>query len=176
MGFALGLGGATTSDVMFFRALRARKITSEGFSTLETLSRVIWTGLGLLVLSGLSFLALMYFENGALPILQSSRFQAKLTLVGIVLVNGVVFKFLIMPVLKKHQDQILSAENIGQSRTALSITGAISIVSWYSILVLSVLPRTFRPPYLYFIGVYLVLVILAMLAGQLMISRSIRKV
>ena len=174
IGFALGLGGATVSDIMFFKMLRNGKFTRNDLSTLHTLSKVIWAGLGLLIVSGLSIFTLIYFDQGSLPMLMSPRWQAKLTLVAVVLVNGLVFKYSIVPILLRNADQPISLQTLGSQIWRLAISGAVSIVSWYSILVISTLPREFRPPYLYFMGVWLALVILGTITGRIMLQRSIR--
>lgn len=174
VGFALGLGGATMSDIMFFKSIRNRNFSSSDLSTLTTLARVIWVGLGLLIISGLSIFAMIYAEQGSLPMLGSPRWQTKLTLVGIVLVNGLVFKYSIFPFLRRNADQAVSMQTFGSKLWRLALSGAVSIVSWYSILIISTLPREFRPPYLHFMGVWLALVILGAITGRFMLQRSIK--
>lgn len=174
VGFALGLGGATMSDIMFFKSIRSGKFSTAQLDTLTTLSRVIWIGLGLLIISGLSIFAMIYSEQGSLPMLSSPRWQAKLTLVGIVLVNGLVFKYSIFPFLRRNADQAVSLQTFGSKLWRLALSGAVSIVSWYSILIISTLPREFRPPYLNFMGVWIVLVILGAITGRFMLKKSIR--
>lgn len=174
VGFALGLGGATLSDIMFFKSLRSRKFSSSDLSTLSTLSRVIWAGLGLLIFSGLSIFTMIYAEQGSLPLLASPRWQAKLTLVGIVLLNGLLFKFSIFPFLRKNVDKAMSLQTFGSKLWQLAISGAVSIVSWYSILIISTLPREFKPPYLQFMAVWIGLVILGAITGRFMLRRSIK--
>lgn len=174
IGFALGLGGATISDIIFFKSFSRGKFSTNELSTLTTLSRVIWIGLGFLIISGLSIFALIYTEQSSLSILSSSRLQAKLTLVGIVLINGLVFKYSIFPFLHRNADQAVSTQTFGPKLWRLAISGAISIVSWYSILVISNLPGEFRPPYLLFIVVWLGLVILGAITGKFILQRSIK--
>ncbi len=174
VGFALGLGGATISDVMFFRALRKKQLTDDTYSTLNTLSRIIWIGLGLLILSGLTIFALIYSEQGHLSLLASPRWQAKLILVGVVLINGFVFKMRIFPFLKNLIGQPLSLGNIGTKIWALVISGTISILSWYSILIISLLPRTFRPPLFQFLGVYVILLVVGILMSKALLTKTLK--
>lgn len=175
IGFALGLGGATISDITFFKVLRTRSLTTEQFSFLHTLSKVIWIGLALLIASGLTIFALIYSEQGSLPMLASPRWQTKLTLVSVVLLNGFFFKFSIFPALKHLVGQQLSADNLGPIIRRLALSGTISILSWYSIFLVSQLPRTFRPPYLYFMGVYLILLAIGFVVSKTMIRKLIEK-
>lgn len=169
VGFALGLGGATVSDVMFFRSLKDKKISEEEYATLKVLSKIIWVGLFLLVSSG----AWIFFEifkdnNNSLPLLYSARWQTKLTLVAIVLINGLVFLKGIFPILKESVGRQLSAASLGGKLWALAISGTISIVSWYSITIIMALPRTIKVTYGEFMLVYAVLIL-----GGVIVSRFV---
>ncbi len=173
IGFALGLGGATISDITFFKIVRSGSLSAERFQFLHTLSKVIWVGLGLLIASGLTIFALIYSENGSLPMLTSPRWQAKLTLVGVVLLNGLFFKFHIFPALKQLIDQTFNKDNIGRLANKLALSGTISILSWYSILVITLLPRAFRPHLIYFFTAYLVLLIIGFLFSKTILNKII---
>ncbi len=174
IGFALGLGGATLSDILFFKSIRAGKLSGSELAILTTLSRVIWIGLGLLIVSGLSIFAIIYAERDSLPMLASPRWQAKLTLVAIVLLNGFIFKYYIFPFLRLNAGQPVSLQTLGSKLWRLAITGAISIVSWYSILIISTLPREFQPPYWNFMAVWIVLVVLGSIASRYLLKRVMK--
>lgn len=174
IGFALGLGGATISDIMFFKALRSKVISAEHFNFLHTLSKIIWAGLILLIASGAAMFALIYSEQGSLPLLASPRWQAKLILVAVVLINGFAFKYKIFPYLKSLIGSRLELQNIGSRITALTISGTISILSWYSILIISLLPRTVRPALYIFLGIYIALFIIGMVISRLVITRTLK--
>lgn len=171
LGFALGLGGATISDVMFLNSVNEKTITQEKFNTLKTLSRVIWIGLIILILSGLTMFTLIYMERGSIPMLASPRWQAKLIMVAIVLINGFVFMKKIFPVLRSAVGQTLSLGLLGKNIWLLAISGTISIVSWYSIFIISILPRTVRPSVFIFLGIYVALII----CGSLLANFTLRK-
>lgn len=155
------------TDIVFLSAANERKITGYRFDTLNLLSKIIWAGLILLVLSGMGILALSYIKTGSMPALASPKFQAKLTLVFIVLISGIVFAKKVLPFLgsKEARD--------GQFKKhirLLATIGAVSIVSWYGILFLSVLPRGLAYPYRFYLGAYL-----AVLAGAVFVSNAILK-
>ncbi len=175
VGFALGVGGATVSDITFFKALRKRLITAEQLAFLETLSKIIWAGSIILILSGLAIFAVIYSEQNGLPMLSSPRWQTKLTLVVIIVLNGINFKMAIMPALKNLVGQQLSLINIKPILGRLAFSGTLSILSWYSILLISQLPRTFRPSILYFFGVYLVLLICGFIFSRFVITKILTK-
>lgn len=174
IGFALGLGGATLSDILFFKMLKNGKLDSAQLDVLRTLSKIIWVGLWILILSGLSIFALIYAEQGALPMLASPRWQAKLTLVAIVLINGFAFKKYIFPFLGKNAGQLVTSQLFNPYMWKLAVIGSISIVSWYSILIISTLPREFRPSYYYFMGVYLLIVIIGSVVGKSLLKKVVK--
>jgi len=175
LGFALGLGGATIGDIVFIKALRTNNLSEEVFGFFKTNSRIIWIGLGLLIISGLSIFTIIYLEQGSLSLLASSRWQAKLTLVAIVTLNGLFFKLKIFPILKKLIHQPLSIQNISPIIWKLVISGTISIVSWYGIFILSVLPRTFRPQILLIFALYFFTLICGAITSKSILSKLAKK-
>jgi hypothetical protein len=72
IGFILGVGSATITDIFFFRFLKDNIITQEEKETMDTLSAVIWAGLAILVVSGI---ALYLPEQARLAV--SSKFLIK---------------------------------------------------------------------------------------------------
>ncbi len=176
LGFALGLGGATISDVMFLKSINQRTITPEKFETLQTLSKVIWTGLIVLILSGLTMFTLIYLDRGSIPMLSSPRWQAKLIMVAIVLLNGFVFMKKIFPVLRSTVGQRLSVNLLGKNIWLLAISGTISIVSWYSIFIISILPRTVRPSVYIFLSLYLALIVLGSFVAKHTLAKKLKAV
>ncbi len=171
IGFALGLGGATISDITFFKILKSRQLTEEKFKTLHLLSRIIWIGLSILIASGLIIFGLIYAEMHSFPLIYSSRWQTKLTLVLIILINGFVFRSAIFPALQNLTGQFLNKNNVEPIINRLAISGTVSIVSWYFIMVISLFSRGFHPPVYYFAGVYIILLI----GGYLISKNFIRK-
>ncbi len=171
IGVGFGLGGATVSDVFFMRMLNNKKITKEDYQNLKVLSRIVWTGILVLILSGVGFLVRTYAETGEAPgLLESPRFQAKLTLVGIVTLNGLVFHFYVFRQLKNM---------IGKSRALekkiwlFAITGAISATSWYSIVVIALL-REVSLPYWGWMAGYFLALIGGITTARLVIARLLK--
>lgn len=173
LGFALGLGGATISDIMFFKALKRKQITSDTYYALSTLSKVIWIGLVLLIFSGLVIFWLIYAEQGSLPMLLSPRWQMKLLLVGVVLVNGFVFMGRIFPFLKSLVGTTLTLQTLSPKILSLAISGTVSILSWYSIFVVTMLPRTFRPLLIYFVLAYLVMLVIGIFISKKLMTKTL---
>ena len=167
LGFAIGFDGATVSDVMFFRAIKDKIVDANEYATLQVLSKVIWVGIFLLLASGFGIFYLIYQDNnGTLPLLASARWQMKLTLVGIVVANGLVFWRVVFSRIKTIGTETISNTTIW----LLAITGTISMTSWYSILIVTAIPRGANIELIYLIGVYLLLI-----AGGIFTSRLILK-
>lgn len=124
LGFVIGLGAVTMTDVFFFRFLKDNKITFEEKGNLDTLTRVIWAGLAVLFISGI-FLVLG--DSGRL--LASSKFLLKAIVVAVIAINGMVLNFYLSPRL-----QYLTLEGKTHDRGLRKVAfalGGISIFSWY---------------------------------------------
>lgn len=159
IGFILGLGGATITDIMFFRFLKRGTITREQKETMDTLSNVIWIGLCVLIVSGI----MLYLpEQARLSV--SSKFLLKLVVVSVITINGFFLNVLVGPRMRQFSlDQTLPARRF---RRRAFVLGAISITSWYTAFLLGSfrsIPITLREG----IGVY-VGVLLAAIVGSLM--------
>lgn len=74
IGVSLGVGGATITDVFFFRFLKDYKIPHKEAKVLDIISEVVWVGLTILVLSGLG----LYLPN-ADQLIQKPRFLTKMS-------------------------------------------------------------------------------------------------
>ncbi len=172
IGAAIGAGGAMMSDFLFFNAIKDKKISSDEFSSLVTVSKAIWAGLLILILSGLGLFTLVYLERGSIPMLSSPRWQTKLTLVVVVILNGIFFRAVVFSRMKKLIDQSITLENIGKSIWYFAASGVISITAWYTIIIISLLPRSFRVSYALLIGFYLLIVICGTLLARYILARK----
>lgn len=166
LGITFGLGGATTSDLLFFRALRNKKIDRSEFNLLKAASLVVWAGVTLLVFSGAS----MLYLNGGIP--NTDNFYAKMTLVAVILLNGTfLVHFFVFPFLKSRLGKDLIVDRHGWKLWLLTASGAVSIVSWYGTFFLGAFRNTIDIPYLSMMGIYVGSVIFAVLIAHKMISR-----
>lgn len=135
-GVALGAGGAYLSDVMFFSSAKDDKITYTEFRFLTIGSKMVWVGLITLFLSGLG-LFLLDMET----YLDSSKFLAKVTIVFIIFLNGLVFHFSHLERIKRHKGEHLpSSDEFMRKRPILLASGVASFISWTSALILGAIP------------------------------------
>lgn len=135
VGIALGLGGATFTDVFFFKFLRDLKISRDEAAILRTISQVIWFGLAVLILSGIG----LYLGDVA-GYNQSSKFLMKMVVVAVILVNGAFLNLKITPHLihiSFGDDPMKSPkQELRRERRVAFALGGVSFVSWYSALIL----------------------------------------
>jgi len=161
-GLAIGAGGAFMSDAMFLHAIRDQKISQTEMGFLSLGSFMVWAGLILLIGSGIG----IFFTNPE-GYLASSKFLSKMTVVGIIVINGIVFHLWHIPRIKRHVDRRLpSSKEFTHNRVWLLTGGAISVTSWVSALIFGALKSI---PYSYaeIILVYLVLVSIAIIIANL---------
>ncbi|MEK7228147.1 MAG: vitamin K epoxide reductase family protein [Patescibacteria group bacterium] len=124
LGFILGVGAATITDILFFRFLKDGKISLEEKGTMDTLTNTIWLALGILVVSGL---ALFIPEQTRLAV--SSKFLLKLVVIGAIILNGFILNMFVAPYMRR-----LSFEGTAPARHFRRLAfalGGISFTSWY---------------------------------------------
>lgn len=165
-GLALGVGGAIVTDVFFFKFVKDLRITESEADIMQTVSQIIWFGLGLLIISGTGlYLSDMEALN------QSSKFLTKMVVVAVILVNGAFLNLKVTPKLihisfgddpKKTPEQELQKDR----RIAFAL-GAISMVSWYSALILGALP-SIPLSFPVLVAIYAVLLACAVIGSQIL--------
>ncbi len=154
-GIAVGAGGVFASDLIFFKSIKDGQVSATEFGFMELGSRMVWAGLVILVVSGL-FLFLLDPDK----YLASSKFLAKITIVAIIIANGILLHFKFIPGLKKCIGE--SATPIGEymrKNPFVLVSGVMSGVSWSSALILGALRQV---PYSYWIilSVYVAVLLL----------------
>ncbi|MDA2936416.1 vitamin K epoxide reductase family protein, partial [Patescibacteria group bacterium AH-259-L05] len=171
LGMAIGLGGATISDVFFFKFLKDFRISSWEADVLHTLSQVIWFALAFIVLTGFG----LYLPE-AQELISSSKFLVKIVVVLVIIINGAFLNLLISPKLihisfrQKHDHR--KGELSYLRRLAFAL-GAVSLTSWYSAFVLGAL-RDVSVSFLPLLLMYLGVVAIAVAISQL-VEHSISK-
>ncbi len=131
-GIAFGAGGAFLSDALFFKAMRDFVISKTEMNILMTASWFVTVGLALLLFSGAGM-----FLLDTEKYLASTKFLAKMTIVGVIIANGFLLHFSHIPRLKRHVGaHLLSSDEFRRHRTPLLWSGVLSFISWCSAIVL----------------------------------------
>lgn len=171
LGVALGLGGAIASDSMFLKALKDLKISKTEMSFMQIGSAMVWLGLIILIASGSLLFALSPDKY-----INSEKFLAKMTVVLVILLNGIFLHLNLIPRLKRHiEGHLLSSDEFMRKRLFLFTSGAVSLVSWLSALTLGALHKV---PWSYgdIMTVYIVVLfaagIIANIIGRRLISSA----
>lgn len=153
LGAVLGAGGAFMSDMMFFSCVKDRKITTTELRFLRLGSTMVWIGLIVLIVSGA-----LLFSLDPVRYLDSSKFLVKMTIVLIILANGLFFHYMHIPRIERHQNKDLRLSDEFQKHgPTLVASGAVSLTSWFLALVLGVL-RGIPVSYMVGMATYIVIV------------------
>ena len=156
VGFALGMGAAFTSDAIFFSSIRDKRVSKTELRFLELGSQMVWLGLFVLLLSGGGLLWLDYERLSI-----SHKFWAKMTIVGILSVNGLVFHFFHVPWMANFMGkQFHRTKSYPQRKVAIVLSGVVSTVSWSAALTLGTL-RNLSWDYVSILMVYIAVLLSA---------------
>ena len=168
LGIAIGAGGAIIGGVLFVKFLKDCRISKIEADITRTISQIVWFALAILALSG----AALYFpgigEWGKAP-----AFALKMAIVDIIIINRLFLDLLIFPRLTRASLEVESAETNFKIQTSagwkLSFAlGAVSIVSWIFVLILSVpLEAVFGVNLYFLVGIYALALFISAFIGWL---------
>lgn len=166
VGVAIGFGSAIVGDYLFMISLSDdHRIDKKELKILKATGRLVWVGIVVLVSSGF---VLFYMKDFA-P-LEQARVLAKMTIVGIVIINGLLFHLVHLPFIKdyfKNKDLPKTTNKIKSRLSFIFISGALSMVSWFSIIILASW-RTMSYSYTTIIAFYLIVVFIVSLVALLL--------
>lgn len=160
----IGVGGATITDIFFFRFLKKFRITEEESELLKVLSNAIWFALGLLVMTGL-----LLFIPKADVLIHSGKFLTKMTAIAVLITNGFLLNIVIQPRLAHivfNEEHTHHPGELHHIRKLAFALGGISITSWYFIFVLGAL-RGVTLPYMPLVCFYAFLLVCAVIGSQI---------
>lgn len=164
-GLALGAGVAFYSESLFSNVLKDRVISKDEYRLINNASFMIWIGLTILFVSGL-----ILFLSNIQAHLDSPKFLAKMSIVFILFINGLLFRYVHVPVLKKIVGKdIRKSKEFAKMAKPFFISGAISGTSWAAALVLGSL-RSIPLSYLTIMLIYALV-----LAGASMLGLKLAK-
>lgn len=167
-GAIVGAGGAFVSDGMFFETIRDGRVAKRELDFMKLGGKFVWFGLALLFVSGLLLLS-----TDSARYLSSDKFIAKVVIVTIIVINGVIFHSIHIPHIRNHLGIKLSESVTFHKKSSfIMMSGALSFVSWVSTVILGSLQHV---PYHYteILSVYVVCVTLAMIVALSMKNRML---
>lgn len=162
IGLAFGIGAATMLDLIVLRFFIYKKISPAAFDIFKFGSGIVSIGICILWLSGFGFLAFYALVE---PIkLTNEKVWAKMVIVLILTINGLIIHKSILPVLKSQVGKRVFEGLDMTERRKLVTVGTISVVSWYAPLIIANLSSlNFTVPALQILSAY-ALVLLVVLA------------
>lgn len=132
VGLVVGFGGATCTDLLFIRMVRARRAGRTMLVVLRTASETVLTGYLLLAVSGVGLLL-----TGS-PV--SARWAVKMGVVVVIGANGLLAHKVTFP---RIDAKVTQAKTLDVAPTVsldflhqLSVVAAVSCVSWYTALII----------------------------------------
>lgn len=171
LGTAFGLGGATISDLLFFRATKDGRFEAKEWEIMKLLSRVIWLGITLAVLSGIGFLFEYAMTPEKVALLENDKIWAKMTIVFIIFLNGIFLHWKLFPIFESMVEGTKGKSKFPGSMMMVFTSGAISITSWYSVFIMGTWRGlNFTLTYWQFLGLYGTILAVA-IAGANMVGR-----
>jgi len=176
LGVILGVGTATITDILFFKFIRDKHISSREAKLMDELSKIIWVALIILIVSGVA----LYVPNME-RLDQSGKFLTKLIGILVLVLNGLMLSYIIRPKLTKIDFSNNHMSRFGLShivnrrmRIWATICGAVSISSWYYIFVLGAL-RGITFPLQTGIFIYGIILIIAIIGSLIFENGAYQK-
>lgn len=159
LAMAVGIGGATVSDILFFKFLKDFRISKKEEEVLHVLKDVILFAMLCIAVTGI------FLFIGKPELRHSGPFLVKVIASSILLLNGIALHKFIAPHLMYLNLKNSKKMSRKWHRLAFAL-GAISVCSWYSVFLIaslkSVLPQSFR----FLLTVYVCILVLGVLGSQ----------
>lgn len=168
-GAIIGAGGAFVSDGMFFDTIKDGRVTKRELDFMKLGGKFVWTGLFVLLVSGI-----LLVSTDPARYLASDKFIAKVIIVAVIVVNGVVFHTIHIPHIRNHLGiKLKESETFLKKSSFIMASGALSLTSWVFAVILGSL-RHVPYSYIQIVGVYFVCVLVAVLAALVMKKMMLR--
>jgi len=168
-GAILGAGGAFASDAMFLSTIKDGRINSDELRFMKLGSKLVWSGLAVLIISGI-----LLFSTNPSGYLDSSKFLAKMTIIGIIIINGIIFHLIHIPHIQGHIGIRFAHSYTFMKRASfLLASGAVSMASWVLTVILGTL-KAVPFSYTQIMSVYLAIITCAIF-GAVIFKKIILK-
>lgn len=160
----IGLIGAVTVDILFFRFLKDAKLSMKENNIIRFLFQLVWSALALILISG-SALYLLNIKELSI----SEIFLAKIIIIIIMIVNSALLHLYLAPKLFKMsfiEDKKILMKLVNTRKKAFMMS-VISIISWCSIAILGLFLDKIDFSVSFILAIYIVLIFIAIVISQL---------
>jgi hypothetical protein len=167
IGLAIGVGAATLLDLIIMRFMVLGRISRDHVKVVHLAAHMVTGGLALLWITGIAFLSYYYYF--APDSLANPKVHAKIAIVLVLTLNGLLVHKYILPTIANKEGRHLFDEVSVKQQTFMLACGTISAVSWYVPIVLGATREwNFAMPASTILLGYLGLLSLAILAAQVL--------
>lgn len=127
LGFALGIGGATVADLVFFRFMKDFYISESERDIIRLLSQALWVGLFVVVISAIGLY--LPAQSGQVP-----YFWPEMALLAVIAAIDATFSLVVMPrlVVAATNHRTLCVSQVASLRRFAFALGSVSFVTWYA--------------------------------------------
>lgn len=173
IGAVIGVGAATMGDILFFKSLKDGALEKKELEFLKTISAAVWAGLFILVFSGFGFFLVYRVSFPETGLIYNPTYLIKLTIAAVIFFNGLFMHWKVFPLLESQVGRTLNNPDFLSRAQPVFTSGAISIVSWYSALILGA-ARGIDASYFSILVVYLVVLWIGIVFANIIGKRLIR--
>lgn len=169
LGLALGLGSATLADIFLFKFVKDGHISELEVEIIHTFSQVIWFAIGIIVMTGLG-LAVADLNS----VIENPNVMLKWIVMGVVILNGAILNLFVTPKFLQIQSGLPHEHQAGELvhiRKLVFLLGPISLVSWFSVFLLTAFGDVIFTSFELMLQIYLSLIIVAGIIGQIVDAR-----
>lgn len=128
LGFAIGIGGATMIDVLFFLFLRDFRISEGEAEIIRGVNEIIWFALGIVIMASLG----IWLSEQIL--LMTSYYLAKSVAIMVIIINIALLHLVISPLMFQksfHGEHKERPQEMRMLRKLAFALLGVSVVSWY---------------------------------------------
>lgn len=127
LGFALGIGGATIADLVFFRFMKDFYISDSEREIIRSLSQALWVGIAVVVVSAIG----LYLPAAAGEV---SYFWPEMALLVLIMGVDAILGLVVLPklVAAAGNHKVLCVSSIAGLRRIAFALGSVSFVTWYA--------------------------------------------
>lgn len=162
LSMAIGLGGATISDILFFKFLRDYRVSKKEEEVLHIMKDIILAAIFIIALSGFALYVPRAEELNASPM-----FLVKAVATGVVIANGIALHLFIAPYLIHLNLRRQEKMTRGWQRLAFAL-GAVSVCSWYTAFFIAMLKEAMPFSFSFMLTLYLCLLFTAVATSQIL--------
>lgn len=170
-GVVIGGGAAMVGDGVFLASARDGKLSATELTFIRLTGMMVWIGLLIITVTGLGIFALDVEKYSA-----SAKFLAKMSIVGILIANGLMFHLSHIPRMLRHSGEFFtSSDEFMRKRSIMLASGAVSGASWISAFILGSLhkvPYTYSEIMLSYLAIVVVALVVSFVGGSRLIPKK----